>query len=200
MERLWTPWRGAYVGGAEGGRPGVPPTLEAWPGTDTGCVFCNMLAAVQWAKDQGTPEDEAERAAGILLMAEQCFVTLNAFPYSTGHLMIVPYLHEASLAELSAATAQELIGLAQRAEGWLRRAYRPDGLNFGMNLGQAAGAGVAGHLHLHGLPRWTGDGNFMTTTADTRVLPESLGQTWMKLRGETEVLATSSPLHTSAQT
>lgn len=182
MDRLWTPWRSDYVTGKSPGRKGVPDELSSWPGEDTSCVFCNMLAAVLWAKTDGREPEMAERAAGILTMQEHCFVCLNAFPYSSGHLMILPYSHTASLASLPHDTAAELISLAQHAEGWLRDSYTPDGLNFGMNLGEAAGAGVAGHLHLHGLPRWAGDGNFMTTTADTRILPETLGHTWSKLR------------------
>ena len=128
------------------------------------------------------PPEDAEQTAGILLLETHCFVCLNAFPYTSGHLMILPYLHTASLAALPAAAAQELVVLAQRAEIWLQECYKPDGLNFGMNLGEAAGAGVAGHLHLHALPRWTGDASFMTTTADTRILPETPLQTWKKLR------------------
>ena len=182
MERLWTPWRSEYVTGKKIGRKGVPELLSAWPGDDTSCVFCNMLGAVQWAKESGMPAEQAERAAGILTMETHCFVCLNAFPYSSGHLMILPYVHTASLAALPSTTANELILLAQRAESWLHRCYQPDGLNFGMNLGEAAGAGVAGHLHLHGLPRWAGDGSFMMTTADTRVLPETPADTWSKLR------------------
>ncbi len=141
--------------------------------------------------------DQAERAAGILTMEARCFVCLNAFPYSSGHLMILPYVHTASLAALPSQTAQDLVLLAQRAELWLRRCYQPDGLNFGMNLGEAAGAGVAGHLHLHGLPRWAGDGSFMMTTADTRILPESPAETWSKLRRAIADDATSAKLQTS---
>ena len=159
-----------------------------------------MLAAVLWAKDIGMPEEEAEQAAGILTMQQHCFVCLNAFPYSSGHLMILPYVHTASLASLPPLAANELISLAQRAERWLQRAYRPDGLNFGMNLGEAAGAGVAGHLHLHGLPRWSGDGNFMLTTADTRILPETPADTWKKLRSAIAHEATAEKVQTSTQT
>jgi ATP adenylyltransferase len=96
--------------------------------------------------------------------------------------MVVPYLHTGSLAKLPAETAQEMIGTAQRVETALRAVYRPDGLNLGMNLGEAAGAGVAEHIHLHALPRWYGDTNFMTVTAETRVLPETLDVTWERLR------------------
>lgn len=198
MDRLWTPWRNSYVTGAVAGMPGVPVELADWPGPDTGCVFCNMLCSVRWAEAQGR-RDEAERAAGILLMAENCFACLNKFPYSTGHLMILPYLHTASLAELPSETAAELIGIGQRAERWLRLTYRPDGLNFGMNLGEAAGAGVAGHLHLHALPRWIGDGSFMMTVAEARILPEGLGDTWQKLRAVIAEETTRKSLQTSME-
>ena len=182
MEQLWTPWRHAYVTQEEQQtRPGVPPELAAWPG-DHHCVFCNLLAAADYAIANGTDREKAEQAANILLRAEHCFLCLNAFPYSTGHLMIIPYAHEASLARLPAVAAQELMALAQRATRALERAYRPDGINLGMNLGQAAGAGVADHLHLHILPRWAGDTNFMTTVGGVRVLPEALSQSWQRLR------------------
>ena len=149
-----------------------------------------MLGAVQWAKDIGMDAEYAERAAGIILMERTCFVCLNAFPYSSGHLMILPYVHTASLASLQSEVASEVMALAQRAETWLRTCYQPDGLNFGMNLGEAAGAGVAGHLHLHVLPRWSGDGSFMMTTAETRLLPETPAETWQKLRAVITMQAT----------
>ncbi len=184
MDRLWTPWRLAYVSAARGEqRPGVPEELSAWPGEeDNGCVFCNMIAAVRWGVQTGMSKDGAERAALILEEGEGCFVCLNRYPYSTGHVMVVPYRHEASLAKLEVRTAEEMIRTARRVEVAIRETYRPDGLNLGMNLGEAAGAGVAEHLHLHELPRWSGDTNFMTVTADTRVLPELLEETWRRLR------------------
>lgn len=183
MEQLWTPWRHAYVTQKklDETREGVPAELSAWPG-DEHCVFCNLNAATGYAIQHGTPVDAVEQAANILLRAETCFVILNAYPYSTGHLMILPYAHEASLARLLAAAAQEMMALAQRATRALEQAYHPDGINLGMNLGQAAGAGVAAHLHLHVLPRWAGDTNFMTTVAGVRVLPEDLSETWRRLR------------------
>ena len=197
MDRLWTPWRSDYITGKHAGRKGVPEALSAWPGEDTSCVFCNMLAAVRWAKETGWPAVEAEQAAGILTMEQHCFVCLNAFPYSSGHLMVLPYRHTASLASLPPDAASEFVGLAQRAELWLRHCYHPDGLNFGINLGEAAGAGVAGHLHLHGLPRWSGDGSFMLTTADTRILPETPAETWVKLRQAVAEEATYGKVQTS---
>jgi ATP adenylyltransferase len=182
MDRLWTPWRYKYVSTSDGAaRQGVPPELDAWEG-DHHCVFCNMIAAVDSAIAGGTPAEEAERSAGILLRRPRTFLVLNAYPYSTGHLMVVPYEHQSSLAGLNAETAHELIETAQRAERMLRKVYSPHGLNFGINLGKAAGAGVDTHLHLHALPRWTGDTNFMTTVGETRVLPETLGITWERLR------------------
>ena len=187
MDRLWTPWRYAYVSRADkSGVEGVPAALNAWPedpAEDRHCVFCNMIASVDYAIGRGMPALDAERAAHILHRGERCFVCLNAFPYATGHVLIVPYEHTDSLAALDAATAQEMMGLAQRVErATLRAVYRPAGLNFGLNLGEAGGAGIASHLHMHALPRWIGDTNFMTVVADTRVLPETLDITWERLR------------------
>jgi ATP adenylyltransferase len=183
MDRLWTPWRYAYVTGADRGRskPGVPESLAAWPG-DLHCVFCNLIAAADYAIAQGMPREEAEEAAGILERGASCYMVLNGFPYNSGHLMVVPYLHEASLAALPPATAMEMMMLARRAERVLRAVYQPDGLNLGLNLGEAAGAGVALHLHLHAVPRWSGDTNFMSVLAETRILPEMLADSWQRLR------------------
>ena len=184
MDVLWTPWRYNYVTTAEKAvRPGVPASLEGWTG-DLGCVFCNLIASVDHAIAQGMIEETANEAAGLVLRGASCFVCLNAFPYTSGHVMVIPYQHEASLAALPESTAHELIDLAQETERVMHALYSPHGINFGMNLGQAAGAGVAGHLHLHGLPRWVGDTNFMTTVGETRVLPESLEITWRRMRGE----------------
>jgi ATP adenylyltransferase len=186
MDRLWTPWRYNYITRVDPeARTGVPAALAAWPPTDADdkrCVFCNMIAAVDYAIAHGMPRDEAEKAARIVHRGLHCFVCLNAYPYSTGHVMIVPYRHLSSLAALPTDDANELMQLAQRTESVLRDAYKPGGLNMGLNLGEAAGAGIADHIHLHVLPRWTGDTNFMTVTAETRVLPETLDITWVKLR------------------
>ncbi|MGC2500205.1 MAG: HIT domain-containing protein, partial [Acidobacteriaceae bacterium] len=103
-------------------------------------------------------------------------------PYTSGHIMVVPYEHQSSLAAIGPVTAHEMMDLAQRSETILAAAYSPDGFNFGLNLGRSAGAGVAGHLHLHALPRWTGDTNFLTTISETRILPEDLSITWQRLR------------------
>ncbi len=113
---------------------------------------------------------------------QQNYVVLNRYPYTSGHLMIVPFDHVSSLSAASADTAAEMMDLTRRAEDILRQAYRPDGLNLGMNIGSSAGAGVAGHIHMHLLPRWSGDANFMTTIGETRVLPEELQTSYAKLR------------------
>jgi ATP adenylyltransferase len=182
MDHLWTPWRFAYVTAKDGAvRAGVPKALDAWPG-DLGCVFCNLIAAIDYAIANGMPRDEAEAAGGLVVRGEYCFVCLNAFPYTSGHVMVMPYAHLDRLAALPPDSAHELMDLAQRTERALDHAYKPHGFNFGLNVGKAAGAGVAGHLHLHAMPRWFGDTNFMTTVGETRVLPEDLETTWRRLR------------------
>ena len=186
MDRLWTPWRYSYITRADPqSRSGVPAALNAWPSTDAEdkhCIFCNMIAAVEYAIANGMSRETAEEAAQIVHRGSHCFVCLNAYPYSTGHVMIVPYQHLSSLAGLPAGAANEMMLLAQRSELVLREVYSPDGLNMGLNLGEAAGAGIADHIHMHVLPRWVGDTNFMTVTAETRVLPEPLDVTWKKVR------------------
>jgi ATP adenylyltransferase len=187
MDRLWTPWRYDYVSRAEdsSSRPGVPLALDAWSQSgdeDCNCVFCNMIAAVDYAIAHGTPVDEAEKAAHILSRQASCFLCLNAYPYTTGHILIVPYRHLDSLAALPPGDAQEMIALAQRVEQALRQVYNPAGLNFGINLGEAGGAGITAHIHMHALPRWIGDTNFITVIGDTRVLPEALDTTWERIR------------------
>jgi ATP adenylyltransferase len=184
MDHLWTPWRYAYITRSDPkARSGVPPELSSWPeAEDKHCVFCNMLAAADYAIARGMALDVAERAIHIIHRGTHCFICLNAFPYATAHMMVLPYQHADSLAGISAEAAHEMIDLARQMEKILRSVYRPDGVNIGMNLGEAAGAGVAGHIHLHILPRWIGDTNFMTTTAETRVLPETLDVTWARLR------------------
>jgi ATP adenylyltransferase len=192
MDRLWTPWRYNYVTGAKPAkRKGVPDALDPWPGPDRNCVFCNLIASVEWAVGNATDPEQiarAEKAGLVLERLETCFVCLNAYPYTSGHLLIVPYSHTDSLANLDRSAAHELIRTAQRVETALRQVYHPDGLNFGMNLGESAGAGVADHLHLHALPRWVGDTNFMSVTAETRVLPEALDDTWSRLRDSLHLL------------
>jgi ATP adenylyltransferase len=161
VERLWSPWRLAYVSGS---------------GESTGCVFCR-------AQEPG----EAEPL--VLFRGETCFVILNLYPYNNGHLMVVPYRHVATLADSSARELTELMLLTRLAEMALTEAYRPQGLNVGMNLGRPAGAGVADHLHVHLVPRWTGDTNFMSIVGEVRVLPEDLEQTAARLRPIFERLA-----------
>jgi ATP adenylyltransferase len=125
---------------------------------------------------------EHDEESLVVCRGKHNFVVLNRFPYTSGHLMVVPYRHLPELSGLDEAAAHEMMSLTQAAEAHLRRLYRPDGLNLGMNIGESAGAGIAGHIHMHVLPRWTGDANFMTTVAETRVLPEDLDVTWRRLR------------------
>ena len=118
----------------------------------------------------------------VVFRGQHNFLVLNRYPYTSGHLMIVPYKHCADLAGISAEAAAELMELTRAAEKRLGVLYRPHGLNIGMNLGESAGAGIAGHIHMHVVPRWTGDANFMSVTGETRVLPEELGVTWKRVR------------------
>jgi len=154
MDRLWSPWRYHYVS-----------TVS--PGDE--CIFC--------AKAR---EDRDEENL-ILMRGRLNYALLNLFPYTTGHLMITPYRHVAQLEDLTDEESFELFEMTRQAVRCLRSVYRPQGFNLGMNLGECAGAGIAGHLHMHVLPRWTGDANFMTTIAETRVMPEDLRETWRKL-------------------
>ncbi len=181
MDLLWTPWRYAYVTKAKGhGRKGVPEELAGWPGPDAECVFCNLIRAVDWGLASGLAE--AERFGLVVARWPGGYVCLNRFPYSSGHLLVVPLRHTDSLAKLPAEEAAAMMEMTQKVERALRTVYTPDGINLGMNLGEAAGAGVAEHLHLHALPRWFGDTNFMTVTAETRILPELLDVTWARVR------------------
>jgi ATP adenylyltransferase len=157
MDYVWTPWRYQYMAEAAGGE-------------QPGCIFCDALARNQ------------DAATLIVHRGVKTFVILNRFPYTSGHVMIVPYAHVAELGLCDAETLSEMMQLARRVETALRENYKPDGMNLGMNLGRAAGAGVAGHLHLHALPRWFGDSNFMTVTGETRVHPEELQMTYERLR------------------
>ena len=154
MDYLWTPWRYAYVSAAE---------------KTTGCVFCDAVAA----------NDDAKTL--IVYRGKRCFVILNAYPYTPGHVMIVPYAHLDELRKLPSEAAIEMMALAQRMESVLRALYTPDGINLGMNIGKAAGAGIAGHIHMHVLPRWVADANFMSVVSETRVLPELLQETWARM-------------------
>jgi ATP adenylyltransferase len=154
LERLWTPWRLAYVTGAA---------------KSADCVFCTALGS-------------GDADPLVVFRGTTCFVILNLFPYNNGHVMVVPNRHIGSLVDATAEELRELMQLAQRTEVALREAYEPHGLNVGINLGKAAGAGVLDHLHLHVVPRWNGDTNFMTIVGGTRVLPEELPDAAVRLR------------------
>ena len=125
---------------------------------------------------------DADEQNFIVFRGAYHFVVLNRYPYTSGHLMVVPYQHTPDLGAISEGAANELMHLTRQAEKHLRTLYRPDGVNLGMNLGEAAGAGVAGHIHMHVLPRWIADANFMTTIGETRVVPEDLSVSWRRLR------------------
>jgi ATP adenylyltransferase len=155
MERLFTPWRMAYVTSADR----VP-----------GCVLCRARDGV----------DGADRL--LVHTGELNFVVMNLFPYNGGHVMVAPLRHVGSLAEATAEELSEMMALAQRLEAVFREVYKPDGVNLGMNLGRPAGAGVADHIHMHLVPRWTGDTNFMTVVGGTRVIPEEPEQAAARLR------------------
>lgn len=155
MEHLWSPWRYCYI-----------VTVDRVEG----CVLCRVQE----------PAKEAENY--VVYRGALNFVILNLFPYTSGHLMIVPYAHIASLAATDEATTTEMMTLAKRAQTALAAEYHPDGFNLGMNLGRSAGAGIAEHLHLHVVPRWTGDANFVSIIGETRVLPEDLATTYEKLK------------------
>jgi ATP adenylyltransferase len=154
MDHLWSPWRLEYVTGKS---------------TSPGCVFCDAV-------------EGREQSDLIVWQGTTCFVILNLYPYNNGHLMIVPNRHIGTLAEATSDELHELIELTRRAEIVLTEAYAPHGLNMGINLGKPAGAGVLDHVHLHVVPRWNGDTNFMTVVGATRVLPEELPQSAARLR------------------
>ena len=154
MDYLWTPWRYRYIASAKQGDR---------------CVFCDAVAANE------------DRKTLILLRSKDNFIILNRFPYTSGHVMIVPYAHVADLASADPTALAEMMQLAQRMQVALEKTYRPEGFNVGMNLGRSAGAGIVGHLHLHVLPRWAGDANFMTVVGETRVEPEQLSTTYDRL-------------------
>ena len=154
MDHLWAPWRIDYVAGEK----------------PAGCVLCQKL------------REETDEGNYILYRGEHNFVVLNAFPYNSGHLMVVPYNHVGRLLDLSPAESGEMIQLAQVCIQVLRKALRADGINLGMNIGEAAGAGIDDHIHMHIVPRWHGDTNYMTAVAQTRVVPQSLGDAARQLR------------------
>jgi ATP adenylyltransferase len=158
MDYLWTPWRYAFVAG--------PKT--------SGCIFCDL------------PKLGDDTKARIVYRGERCFIILNTFPYTPGHVMVVPFSHLDELQKLPAETAHEMMDLSQRTERALRQLYSPDGVNLGMNIGKAAGAGVAGHIHMHVLPRWVADANFISVVGETRLLPESLDVTYLRIKAALE--------------
>ena len=155
MDYLWSPWRYQYV-------------TQAVP--QKGCVFCVKM-------QQSNDEENL-----ILYRGLNNYVLLNLFPYNAGHLMIAPYSHIGELSLADDATWMEMMSLTRKAEQALKKAYRPDGINLGMNLGKSAGAGIADHIHMHVLPRWHADSNFLTVIGETRILPEALPDTYRKLK------------------
>ena len=156
MDYLWTPWRYAYVTAAE---------------KISGCVFCDL------------PKEGDDAKVRIVYRSQNCYIVLNTYPYTPGHVMIVPFAHLDELQKVPAAAANEMMELAQRMERVLRVLYSPDGINMGLNIGKAAGAGVAGHIHMHVLPRWVADSNFASVIGETRILPESLEMTYERIKG-----------------
>jgi len=157
MDYIWSPWRFQYM-------------AEVTLGKQLECFFCSAVKS----------SNDAETL--VVYRGKKAFVILNRYPYTSGHVMIVPYAHVAELNLCDADALKEMMELAQRMEAAFRATYGPDGMNLGMNLGKAAGAGVEGHLHLHMMPRWIGDSNFMTVTGETRVQPEELTTTFEKLK------------------
>jgi ATP adenylyltransferase len=160
MDRLWAGWRSSYVAATGNG---------ALAGD--GSLFRRIL-------DSGLPDEETH----VVWRGEHTFAILNAYPYTCGHVLLMPYREVGELEDLSPEEASEMWAAVHDAVAALKAAYRPQGVNVGLNLGEAAGAGVPSHLHVHVLPRWNADSNFMTSVAEARVLPESLGETWAKLR------------------
>ena len=161
LERLWAGWRSDYIGS---------DAADAGPDANE-CVFCRILAS-------GDPPESTY----VVWRDDRCAVVLNAYPYTGGHVMVMPLRHVAGPEDLDGPEAASLWGAVADAVRALKAAYRPDGMNLGANLGRAAGAGVPGHFHLHCVPRWAGDTNFMTTVAETRVLPEALAVSFEKVR------------------
>jgi ATP adenylyltransferase len=157
--RIWAPWRLPYV-------------KDASKDEDEQCIFCTK------------PAEEDDELNFIVHRGERCFVILNTFPYTNGHLMVAPYQHTPALQELDAETVAEMMGLAKRAMRCLEEAYSPHGYNVGFNQGRIAGAGFENHIHMHVVPRWGGDTNFMPVLADTRVMPQTLQQSYEALRGK----------------
>ena len=158
MKKLWAPWRAAYV-------------KTAASGADSGCFLCDDARA-----------PKKDRANLVVLRGDSCFAVMNRFPYNVGHLLIAPYAHKAGLADLRAAERAEMLAQAATLQAALDDAFHCDGHNLGINIGRAAGAGLPGHLHLHIVPRWNGDTNFMPTVGETKVLPVSLDEVYRELK------------------
>lgn len=156
MDYLWAPWRMPYI--------------EEEEAEEAVCIFCQLL------------DDEDGPGNLVLRRAESTFAVLNRYPYTNGHMMIVPYDHQPDLRQLPSGTLAEMMELTREATGLLRAVYNAQAFNIGINIGTAAGAGIADHVHVHVVPRWAGDTNFMATTAQTRVLPEGLEVTYERLR------------------
>jgi len=160
VDRLWSPWRAKYIAS---GVDAESPT----------CVFCEIGR-----------DTENDLSNYVVFRGQLNFVALNLFPYITGHLLVIPYGHLGEFDSASKDVTDEMMDLTKRSQAALREVYKPAGFNVGMNLGAAAGAGIVDHIHIHILPRWSGDTNFMTTVAETRVLPESLADTYAKLHAQ----------------
>ncbi|MGC8462983.1 MAG: HIT family protein [Acidimicrobiales bacterium] len=171
LDHLWAGWRNAYVTSLTTRAPDLGGRGVVEPDGDEGCVFCRIVAS-------GDPSPDN----GVVARGERCVTVLNAYPYAPGHLLVMPRRHVAGLAELDPDERSELWAMVEDALSAIEAAYTPEGMNMGANLGTAAGAGIPRHLHVHAVPRWAGDTNFMTTVAGVRVLPESLPDTWAKLR------------------
>ncbi len=166
LDRFSAAWRESYI---------VEATERARKGDGGTCVFCRLAG------------EDVSVESGVLCVTPWSFVCLNAFPYGSGHLLVLPRRHVAGLDELTTEESDDLFRTVRATASALTRAYEPDGMNVGMNLGSAGGAGIPGHLHAHALPRWNGDTNFMTSLAETRVLPESLASTWSKVHSVWDV-------------
>lgn len=157
MEIIWTPWRYEYVNSVD---------------EREGCIFCDKS------------KEENNRENLVVFRGERCFAILNLFPYTTGHIMIAPYEHTDTIETLDPETLAEMMVVAQSSMSAIRDAFGPEGFNLGINISRVAGAGIKDHVHLHLVPRWAGDNNFMAVVADTRVLPRTLDDVWLALEGK----------------
>jgi diadenosine tetraphosphate (Ap4A) HIT family hydrolase len=169
LPRLWAGWRSPYMDETTTGDDAADDAAD--DAGDAGCVFCRILSS-----------DEPPEKTYVVWRDQRCAVLLNAYPYTSGHLLVMPTRHVGDIEELEADEGAEVWATATSAVRALKAAYRPEGLNLGVNLGRPAGAGIPGHFHVHVLPRWNGDTNFMTTVAESRVLPEALPDTYAKVR------------------